>query len=80
MAPHVQARTAPSKRTNGSTLQRGDHCPPGGTRMSVAQSMAHGILNLIVAGLAKGSDPNLQSYLDGQLEQITAAAQTKDDA
>ncbi|USQ76761.1 cytochrome c biogenesis protein ResB [Ornithinimicrobium cryptoxanthini] len=35
---------------------------------------------LIVAGLAKGSDPNLQGYLDDLLEQITAAAQTKDDA
>lgn len=35
---------------------------------------------LIVAGLAKGSDPNLQGYLDDLLEQITAAAQTKDGA
>src|SRR5690606_12229328 len=35
---------------------------------------------LIVAGLAKGSDPHLQGYLDDLLEQITAAAQTKDDA
>lgn len=34
---------------------------------------------LIVAGLAEGSDPNLQSYLDDLLEQITAAAQTKDE-
>ena len=35
---------------------------------------------LTVAGLAKGSDPNLQGYLDDLLEQITAAAQTKDGA
>ncbi|MCK0113675.1 cytochrome c biogenesis protein ResB [Ornithinimicrobium sp. F0845] len=35
---------------------------------------------LTVAGLAKGSDPQLQDYLDALAEEITAAARTKDDA
>ena len=35
---------------------------------------------LMVAGLSKGSDPNLQAYLDNLLEEITAAAQKRDNA
>src|SRR5699024_6105919 len=35
---------------------------------------------LMVAGLAKGSDPNLQHYLDRLVEDIAAAVTTKDEA
>lgn len=35
---------------------------------------------LVIAGLAKGSDQNLQDYLDRIVEDITAAVRTKDEA